>query len=214
MDRSAFAVMFRHLIGSPLHGTAPPLFQYPLYSQLDRSQAAAPGRQTRPAQILGPSEESGRDEWVEITGQQLLLLSVRLSNEDGTDPWIAYQAWGHEMQAAYEEVLRGAFGPHIEFKLQIQRGSIFARIIARVKSAWGSAKESVEATFQRARVNISDVRRKLCEVTNRFFRRASDFMNHPKTRVVAETTWHLTKETANVAASVVAIASWFFGGGG
>jgi hypothetical protein len=124
---------------------------------------------------------------------ELLAVDIRLSSPEA-DPWEILESSDGALVAEIVDALESSIGPGIDFMIICEKGSIRAKIIAKVKVLW----EKVE-------INIEQWKDIFASVFENFTKRTGTIIKCPQVKQV----WKVIKSVASFSSSIVSILNFF-----
>lgn len=166
---------------------------YTLYSSSESEADSSPSN---------ASTTELRDQIVNLGDADVMAMSFHIEI-DNTDLWTLYQTNQNLLEAELQEQLKDCFSPDMDVAIAFQKGSLWTKIVIRVKTAWdafGNRISIINKSVQR-QINISKIERKISEVFRNFVAKTKGIVTSPKVK----TTFKFFAEVASFASSIASI---------
>jgi hypothetical protein len=164
----------------------------------ERESEATPSTKTK----ASPQPE---DQWVGLADGDIIAMNFHVESRE-VNLWNLYQTNRELLEAELQDELRGCFDPDMEIAIVFQEGSVWAKMIVRVKTAWDSLGNRISTTAQniKRQLNISEIVRKLQLAFKNFVAKTKQVVSSP----VVKGTYKVFTNLVTLASGVTSILNY------
>jgi len=150
-----------------------------------------------------PTDSTSIKEWVTITDQDLLALSIHFESEG--DIWPIYENNKAGLEQAVGTAVNSYLGSELDSFIMIQKGSLWAKLIIRFRS-FG---KKVSSGTKRAKINMIHLAERIKDAVNNFVAKAREGVSSPKVKATLNISFKVLRATISIASSLVGILEFF-----
>lgn len=174
-----------------------------------RSRNSAPSAVTS-LELVDQAAPLPNDVLLDLKGSEVLAVTCHVTSDD-LDLSSLYAQHPAEIKAAVEGAIRSYFGAKIESLVVITPGSLWVRVVARVKSAWNSAGMKIKSTYDtvKLRINLSELSRRIAAAVTNTAKRLGAAVKSPQFRASVRTSYNVLVGIINLAAAIAPVLEFF-----
>jgi hypothetical protein len=145
---------------------------------------------------------STNDQWIHFSDNDILAINIYLQCHE-VELWSHYEAHRKAIDAEIQAELSECFSSEMEVALVFQKGSLWAKIVTRIKSAWDSFGNYIKTEGEKLdrKLNISKITQKIQKVFKNSIAKTKQILTSPQ----AKTTCKVFVQVVHIGSSLATI---------